>query len=51
MWQVNKILLRIGWEKFTTSVIEIINKECNSLVFFLWGAPAQKKAQSVNDNK
>lgn len=42
---------KCGWEKFTTSVIEIINKECNGLVFFLWGAPAQKKAQSVNDNK
>jgi len=26
-----------GWSKFTDQAIEIINKECNNVVFMLWG--------------
>lgn len=36
-----------GWEQFTSQVISLLNKKRN-LVFILWGAPAQKKAQSVS---
>ena len=32
-----------GWEEFTDQIISLLNKEKESLVFFLWGAPAQKK--------
>jgi uracil-DNA glycosylase len=39
---------RKGWEEFTDSVISILNSEKNSLVFFLWGAYAQKKGESID---
>jgi len=42
---------KCGWDKFTDYVIEVINKQCDKVVFLLWGAPAQKKAASVNDQK
>ena len=32
-----------GWEQFTDSVIYLLNKEKDHLVFFLWGAYAQRK--------
>lgn len=37
-----------GWIKFTDSVIDVINKECDGLVFLLWGGPAQKKGKGVD---
>ena len=37
-----------GWEQFTDSVISILNKEKKNLVFFLWGAYAQKKGESID---
>lgn len=37
-----------GWEVFTDSVINIINREKNNIVFFLWGAYAQKKGESID---
>ena len=39
---------RKGWEEFTDSVIKILNEEKNHLVFFLWGAYAQKKGESID---
>ena len=33
-----------GWENFTDKVVEILNNECENLVFLLWGSHAQKKA-------
>ncbi|WP_408096078.1 uracil-DNA glycosylase [Peredibacter sp. HCB2-198] len=39
-----------GWEKFTDKVIEVLNQKEN-VVFILWGAPAQKKAQHVDEKK
>lgn len=32
-----------GWETFTDRVIHLINKNCDSVVFMLWGSNAQKK--------
>jgi uracil-DNA glycosylase len=40
-----------GWEEFTDSVIRILNNKKENLVFILWGAPAQKKAKVVDENR
>lgn len=40
-----------GWEVFTDYVINILNAEKEHLVFFLWGAYAQKKGASIDRNK
>ncbi len=39
---------RKGWEDFTDSVIRILNLDKSNLVFFLWGAYAQKKGESID---
>lgn len=40
-----------GWEKFTDSVISIISKERENIVFMLWGKFAQAKAGLINHEK
>ncbi|HCI54708.1 MAG TPA: uracil-DNA glycosylase [Bacteroidales bacterium] len=40
-----------GWEQFTDAAIRILNNEKNNLVFFLWGAYAQKKGENINKTK
>lgn len=40
-----------GWEKFTDAAISILNNEKNNLVFFLWGAYAQKKGESIDQTR
>jgi len=40
-----------GWEQFTDKIIEIINQQCQNVVFILWGAYAQKKGVSIDTNK
>jgi uracil-DNA glycosylase len=42
---------RKGWEEFTDAAINVLNNEKNNLVFFLWGAYAQKKGESINESK
>lgn len=42
---------RKGWEEFTDYVIKILNDEKKNLVFFLWGAYAQKKGESIDRTK
>ena len=42
---------RKGWEEFTDSVISIINRDKNNIVFFLWGAYAQKKGVSIDRSR
>lgn len=37
-----------GWEEFTDSVIRVLNKEKQHLVFFLWGAYAQRKGEAID---
>ncbi len=39
---------RKGWEEFTDSAISILNSEKKNLVYFLWGAYAQKKGVSID---
>ncbi len=40
-----------GWEIFTDSIIEILNKQDRPIVYMLWGTPAQKKAKMLNNPK
>jgi uracil-DNA glycosylase len=40
-----------GWEEFTDAVINILNRDKSNLVFFLWGAYAQKKGESIDRKK
>lgn len=40
-----------GWETFTDEVIRTINKHRENVVFMLWGAYAQKKADLIDSKK
>jgi len=40
-----------GWETFTDRAIQVINEQCDGVVFLLWGSYAQKKASFVDRNK
>lgn len=40
-----------GWERFTDAVIGAVNRECEGVVFLLWGAYAQKKGQLVDTSR
>jgi len=42
---------RQGWERFTDRVIEIINAQSRSVIFILWGKPAQKKESLIDTEK
>jgi len=39
---------RKGWEEFTDAAISALNAERENLVFFLWGAYAQKKGETID---
>jgi uracil-DNA glycosylase len=40
-----------GWEDFTNHVIDVLNEQCENIVFILWGAYAQRKGQRIDQNK
>ena len=40
-----------GWERFTDSVINVINAREQGVVFMLWGSYAHKKGQFINRQK
>jgi uracil-DNA glycosylase len=40
-----------GWEEFTDAAISILNRNRKNLVFFLWGAYAQKKGETIDRNE
>lgn len=40
-----------GWERFTDAVIAAVNDLAHPVVFLLWGAYAQKKAQFVDTDR
>ncbi|TYL48609.1 uracil-DNA glycosylase [Marinomonas sp. IMCC 4694] len=40
-----------GWERFTDTIIEVINREHQGVVFMLWGAYAQKKGRHIDRAK
>ena len=39
-----------GWEKFTDSVLKVINEKRNNVVFILWGRKAQEKCNFIDEN-
>lgn len=41
----------MGWEEFTDAAIRILNEQDRPIVFILWGSPAQRKAQMLNNPK
>ena len=41
----------IGWEEFTDAAIRVLNEIDRPIVYLLWGSPAQKKAQMLNNPK
>ena len=41
----------MGWEQFTDAAIRILNEQDRPIVFILWGSPAQKKAQMLDNPK
>ncbi|MFS8131435.1 MAG: uracil-DNA glycosylase [Candidatus Dojkabacteria bacterium] len=40
-----------GWEKFTDAVIKLVSYKKEHVVFFLWGAYAQKKGAVIDRSK
>jgi uracil-DNA glycosylase len=40
-----------GWEKFTDSIIRIINQNNPQVVFLLWGSPSRMKKTLINKSK
>jgi uracil-DNA glycosylase len=41
----------IGWEAFTDLIIKKLSDDKEHLVFILWGSPAQKKINLINEKK
>ncbi len=41
----------IGWQQFTDTVIQTLNKHPKPIVYLLWGAYAQKKSALIDTNK
>ena len=40
-----------GWELFTDSILSLISEQRKNVVFVLWGAPAQKKTQLIDESR
>jgi uracil-DNA glycosylase len=40
-----------GWEKFTDSVISVVNEKDDLVVFILWGDYAKKKSKLIDESK
>ena len=40
-----------GWEHFTDQVIKKLNEHSSPLIFVLWGKPAEKKANLINQDR
>ncbi|MGV8961530.1 MAG: uracil-DNA glycosylase [Stenotrophomonas sp.] len=40
-----------GWEGFTDHVVDTLNRECEGLVFLLWGAYAQQKGKVIDTGR
>ena len=40
-----------GWETFTDTIIELISKKCEHIVFTLWGNFAQQKVKLIDEKK
>ena len=38
-----------GWEQFTGAILQAVNEQDRPIVYMLWGSPAQKKADLLNN--
>ncbi len=41
----------IGWEQFTDAAIKALNEQDRPVVYMLWGAPAGRKQEMLNNKK
>lgn len=41
----------MGWEKFTDTVISLLSERVTPVVFILWGRPAQKKLDLIDQSR
>ncbi|MDO4966990.1 MAG: uracil-DNA glycosylase [Lachnospiraceae bacterium] len=41
----------IGWEEFTDAAIKALNEQDRPIVYMLWGAPAGRKQEMLNNKK
>jgi uracil-DNA glycosylase len=42
---------KMGWEDFTSEIVEKLNNQKEGLVFLLWGGPAAKKGKGIDEDK
>ncbi|WP_211162680.1 uracil-DNA glycosylase [Alteromonas ponticola] len=42
---------RLGWERFTDKVIDVLNTHTQHTVFMLWGSHAQKKGKGIDTTR
>jgi len=42
---------KMGWQRLTDRIIEVVSERCSSVVFMLWGAHAQSKARLIDPTK
>lgn len=42
---------KLGWERYTDKVIELLNERASGVVFMLWGSHAQKKGKFIDPDK
>jgi uracil-DNA glycosylase len=42
---------KMGWQQFTSAVIELLSAQKENLVFLLWGNFAQQKGKQIDRNK
>ncbi|MGB2130777.1 MAG: uracil-DNA glycosylase [Marinobacterium sp.] len=40
-----------GWEAFTDRIIQLVNEQCEHVVFMLWGSYAQKKGARIDQTR
>ncbi len=40
-----------GWEQFTDRAIELVNRDCEHVVFMLWGSYAQRKGAVIDEQR
>lgn len=42
---------KIRWNNFTDKIIELVNEQCENVVFLMWGTFAHKKEALIDENK
>ncbi|WP_321313079.1 uracil-DNA glycosylase [Halarcobacter sp.] len=42
---------KLGWEIFTDNIIKYISKNCEDIIFILWGGPAIAKSKLIDEKK